>query len=349
MEKNHTCTYIRMFCLVITTLMSLQANAAMNANAGITYTGRILKADGVTPVTSSGVTFSVALYDVNRQCLLYTENRTLDLSTSGGTFSFDIGDNAAGSTQSFKGTLANVYDLFDNSKTFTSMTCGVAPFTTYKAATDNEPRLLMVSFDAGDGNGPQNLPALKINPNPSALQAYKLNGYGTGDFLRIDSAVDKTTNANTDLNQTQYDEFWRLVKNPNTAYLKSSTVGALGGDVTGTIGANTVTKIQGTAVSATTPTAGQVMTLVGTTWTPTTPAPSGVASITASLPLSVSGTATSTISIRVANTTDSGYLSAADWNIFSGKMGTGLTSGNFWLGNSGGNATQVTMSGDASM
>ncbi|MBK9321963.1 MAG: hypothetical protein IPM97_03215 [Bdellovibrionaceae bacterium] len=53
----------------------------------------------------------------------------------------------------------------------------------------------------------------KINPwPPSALQAYKVNGLWHG-FVRIDSVVDKTANSNTDLSQTQYDEFWRLVKN----------------------------------------------------------------------------------------------------------------------------------------
>ena len=254
MEKDHTSTFLRMFSMIIITLMSLQASAAVNINSGITYAGRILKADGTTPVNSASVTFSVALYDVSRQCLLYTESRTLDLSTSGGTFSFDIGDNDVSATHSYKGTLSSTYDLFDNTKTFTGLTCAVAPLTTFKALVDNEPRLLMVSFDAGDGNGPQNLPALKINPTPSALQAYKLNGYGTGDLLRIDSTISKVANPNTDLSQTQYDEFWRLVNLPNTAYLKSTTTGALAGDVTGTIGGNSVVKIQGTAVSGTAPT-----------------------------------------------------------------------------------------------
>ncbi|MBK9323455.1 MAG: hypothetical protein IPM97_11040 [Bdellovibrionaceae bacterium] len=73
------------------------ADAALNANPGINYTGRIMSADGVTPVTSASVAFSVAIYDVNRSCLLYTESRSLDLSTTAGTFSFDIGDGAAGS------------------------------------------------------------------------------------------------------------------------------------------------------------------------------------------------------------------------------------------------------------
>ncbi|MBC7371433.1 MAG: hypothetical protein H7326_07710 [Bdellovibrionaceae bacterium] len=192
---------MRKFCLVIISMMSLWASAAMNANSGITYTRRVLKAGGITPLTAPGVTFSVALYVVNLQCLLYTENRTLDMTASGGTVSFDIGDNAAGSTQSYEGTLTTVYDLFDNTKLYTGVSCGVAPLTTFQAAVDNEPRLLMVSFDAGDGNGPQNLPALKINPTPSALQAYKLNGYGTGDMLRIDLAVVKTTNAVTKIQE----------------------------------------------------------------------------------------------------------------------------------------------------
>ena len=290
------------------------ALAALNANPGINYTGRIMKADGITPVTSTSVSFSVSIYDVNRNCLLFTESRSLDLSTTAGTFSFDIGDGAAGSVSSFNGNVTDLYDLFNNSKTFTGLTCS-APHTGFTPASASEPRVLMVSFDAGDGSGVQNLPALKINPVPSALQAYKLNGYGTGDLLRIDSAVDKTLNANSDLSQTQYDEFWRLVKNPGSAYLSSST--SLAGDVTGAFATNTVVKIQGQAVSATAPTNGQILVFNGTAWTPVTPAASGVASVVANLPLSVSGSATSTISISQAGSVADGYLSSTDWNIFN--------------------------------
>ncbi|MBK9321544.1 MAG: hypothetical protein IPM97_01060 [Bdellovibrionaceae bacterium] len=336
---------IRFIFVVLTLLFTHISDAALNANPGINYTGRIMSADGVTPVTSASVAFSVAIYDVNRSCLLYTESRSLDLSTTAGTFSFDIGDGAAGSS-SFNGNVTDLYDLFNNSKTFTGLTCS-APHTGFTPASASEPRILMVSFDAGDGSGVQNLPALKINPVPSALQAYKVNGYGTGDLLRIDSVVDKTANSNTDLSQTQYDEFWRLVKNPNAAYLSSST--SLAGDVTGAFATNTVVKIQGQSVSATAPTNGQILVFNGTAWTPVTPAASGVASVVANLPLSVSGSATSTISISQAGAAADGYLSSTDWNIFNNKQTSALANGKILVGNASGQAEAVTMSGDATI
>jgi phage-related tail fiber protein len=345
-----TGTFTRIFAFACLALAMAQASAAPTANPGISYSGRIMAADGVTPVTSPAVSFSVAIYDINKQCLLFTETRTLDLSGSGGSFSFDIGDGSAGATASYKGNVTDINGLFNNTKAFTGLTCLNPPAaTSFTALAANEPRLMMVSFDTGDGNGPQTLPALKINPVPSALQAYNLNGYGTGDLLRIDLAVDKTLNANTDLSQTQYDEFWRLVKNPSTAYLTTATAGALAGDVTGAIGSNSVVKIRGVAVSATAPTAGQVLTLVGTTWTPTTPAASGVASVVGTLPISVSGTSTSTVSISQANSTTDGYLTSANWNTFNNKLASALASANMWVGNSGGAATAVSMSGDATM
>jgi hypothetical protein len=104
---------LRFIFAVLTLLFTHISDAALNANPGINYTGRIMKADGITPVTSTSVAFSVAIYDVNRSCLLFTESRSLDLSTTAGTFSFDIGDGAAGSVSSFNGNVADLYDLLD--------------------------------------------------------------------------------------------------------------------------------------------------------------------------------------------------------------------------------------------
>ena len=49
----------------------------------------------------------------------------------------------------------------------------------------------------------------------------------------------------------------------------------------------------------------------------------GVSSVSASTPLSSSGGSTPTISIQVANTSQSGYLTSTDWNTFNNKQAAG--------------------------
>src|SRR5208283_4409973 len=54
---------------------------------------------------------------------------------------------------------------------------------------------------------------------------------------------------------------------------------SLSGDVTGTLAASSVGKIQGQPVSATVPSAGQVLEYIGSTWTPASPTLGTVTSI----------------------------------------------------------------------
>ncbi len=75
-----------------------------------------------------------------------------------------------------------------------------------------------------------------------------------------------------------------------------------------------------------------------------------VTNVTASAPLSVTtGTTTPSISMTQANTSNSGYLSATDWNAFAGKLGNNLTSGNIWVGNGSNMANPVIPAGDVTM
>jgi len=325
--------------------VSISASAATSFAPGITYSGRLTKADD-TPVNSV-VSFSVGIYDVNHDCLLYSENRTLNLSSSNGNFSFDIGDGYTGTHPTYYGNVSGLFDIFNNKKTFTGVSCsgGVTQFT---PGADNEPRVLMITFDAGDG--PQSIPALKINPVPSAFQAYRLSGYAPENLLRMNTSdvadplyVNTTANANTPLNQTQYDEFWRLMKNPSAAYLAANTT--LTGDVTGAVGTTKVIKIQNQSISATAPTAGQILTFSSGAWTPTTPAAS-VTSVSINAPLSLIGTTTPTISITKSDTTHDGYLAQADWNTFNNKQTSSLANGKIWIGNSAGGAEAQNVSGD---
>ncbi len=79
------------------------------------------------------------------------------------------------------------------------------------------------------------------------------------------------------------------------------------------------------------------------------PSSGSVTSVTATAPLASTGGATPQISITQANGTTNGYLSSTDWSTFNNKLGTTLTDGNIWVGNSSNAATGVVPSGDVTM
>ncbi len=88
-------------------------------------------------------------------------------------------------------------------------------------------------------------------------------------------------------------------------------------------GTATATAIQGQAVSAAAPAAGQVLTYNGTQWAPSNAAAAGgtVTIVTTSAPLAVTtGTTTPALSMSQATSVSAGYISASDWLSFTGKV-----------------------------
>jgi len=58
---------------------------------------------------------------------------------------------------------------------------------------------------------------------------------------------------------------------------------------------------------------------------------------------------THTLNIPIASNMNDGLLSSSDYNAFSNKMSSALMTGRIWVGGVGNNATDVTMSGDATL
>ncbi|MGZ3748804.1 MAG: hypothetical protein ACXWRE_15220, partial [Pseudobdellovibrionaceae bacterium] len=249
-------------------LMPQQTKAA----SGITYTGRIVQHNN-TAVTSKNVHFTVTIYDSFGKCWLYNEQRELDLSETEGSFSFDIGSNdstlVAGSAN-FNGSTTgpqNLMDLFNNEKSFSALGTanGCTGTFTPNPSDPTAGRVLAIYFSV-DGGANQALPLFKINPVPAALQAYSLNGYGTGELLKVSPSVSQATNPNNPLNQAQYDEFWNLITGASMLYLKPGA--SFAGDVSGSYNALSVDKIKGQALAGTAPTLGQVLKWNGSAWAP---------------------------------------------------------------------------------
>lgn len=87
-----------------------------------------------------------------------------------------------------------------------------------------------------------------------------------------------------------------------------------------------------------------------------TPASGGgggtVTGVTGTAPIVSSGGTAPAISITQANTSTPGYLSAADWNTFNNKLSSitnsSLGAAKIWVGDAGGGAQEVAVSGDLS-
>ena len=111
-----------------------------------------------------------------------------------------------------------------------------------------------------------------------------------------------------------------------------------GGNLVWGTPASSASAIQGQSVSTAAPGTGQVLGYNGTTWTPTTIAGGTLTSISASLPLVVSGGGTTqALSMPAASSGSDGYLTAANYFLFSNMLGK---SGGTMAGavNMGGNA-----------
>jgi hypothetical protein len=287
----------------------------VQAAPGFTYSGRILDSSD-QPVTSNDVYFTSTIYDEDTRCWLYTETRRLDLSSSSGTFAFNIGSNDAdlvASSNSFNGSAATISDVFDNKKTITGLAGCSSGANTYTGSTSTANRVLSVSFKIGAGGIDQAIPALKINAVPSALQAYAVNGYGSEHLLKVTpAAIAASAVANNALDQTQYEEFWKLILGTSTTYIKTGS-----------------SSFNGSSVAS--------QTLAFATTGVTTPAWD-----------TNTGAGTHTLRIPMASTAavTAGLLSKAEYDVLNGKQSASLASTKLWIGNGSGIAEAQSFSGD---
>lgn len=150
--------YPTLIGLVLTATVAVAGDSKL-----LTYSGRILKPDS-TPVESTSVSFTIQIYSPDpAKCLLWEEQQTINMSSSDGVFTIEIGQ-ASNRTAG----LSTLENAFKNSGSFTSLTC-VSGNSFTPAANDD--RQMQVSFN--DGSGTQHLTAMTIKSVPYAMYADK--------------------------------------------------------------------------------------------------------------------------------------------------------------------------------
>jgi len=298
------------------------------AGIGLTYHGRILKPDG-SALEASAVQFTIQIRSPGSEsCLLYQESQSIDMSNSGGVFSLELGANPGFRVAAGIDGGNSISKVFANQGTLTLPTCSFGSTYTPNSA---DGRLLYISFN--DGSGAQTLSAQKITYVPYAIEAMQVNGYSANQLVRVDSGAAPVLTA---ANLTTLNELFNGTLSLNTsgnvtssgtvsaADLHSSSLKIYNGSnyvqfSAPVLSSNVLFKLPAADGSS-----NQVLKTDGAgnlSWA--TVGAGSVTSVSVTAPLTSSGTATApNIALPAATTSQSGYLSSADWNTFNNKLST---------------------------
>ncbi|WP_413942646.1 tail fiber domain-containing protein [Bdellovibrio sp. HCB-162] len=198
---------------IIATVVFLSHSIAF-AGIGLTYQGRILKPDG-TPLDSSNVRFTIEIKSYN-DCLLYQETQTVNLASSSGVFSLNIGSAPAPQIHNYVGS--SLSSVFTNRGSFTGLSGCTGG--TYSPNADDD-RKIVVSFEDLTLSSPtiETIPSQNISYVPFAIESYQISGYTSQNLLRVsDGTVAPLTVAN-------FNELMDLINGSSTQYITSATNG----------------------------------------------------------------------------------------------------------------------------
>lgn len=197
-----------------------------HAHAGFTYEGSLVDPSG-NVVTNPSVQFVLDILSPGSEaCVLFRESHTLDMSTSEGYFSLNIG------TGTVMGSYPTLIRVFQNHGTMSGLTCAVG--SSY-APGINDVRKMRVTIYVGGGSADV-IGTLTINPVPMAETARTVGAFEAQSLLR---AVDGSNNpvGVPPLNPGQVTELTNLIAGTSALYAPAGGGGATGnagGDLTGT-------------------------------------------------------------------------------------------------------------------
>ena len=169
--------------------MMIGLRASAGSKDALTVQGTVLY--NGTALTSSAASFNFQIYSPGG-CLLWSQNQTLDLSSTDGTFTATVGGTGNGSTNLASGGLT-WQQVFQNgvalgSGSLTGTNCPGGTYT----GTAFDDRTLYLTFNDGSGGGNQSIGPIAINGNSqnSLLAGIPVIGSPTdGQFLQYSSAA----------------------------------------------------------------------------------------------------------------------------------------------------------------
>jgi hypothetical protein len=196
---------------------------AFAANSGITYHGRILKPDGITPVSES-VQFKMQIRTPdNNNCLMYEESQTQDLNLTNGSFSITIGDGSGSRTDS---SGYSMDEVFANRGTFSfpSSVCNSGAGTVTFTPGSSDGRSFVVSFKGTSMSSWESLSAQGINFSPLAIEARQVGGFPASSLLRVENG--SGPQAASSLTPANFTDLTALINGTSSKYVASGANGA---------------------------------------------------------------------------------------------------------------------------
>ena len=260
MNRHLTCL-IALFAAVFA--MALGAQAEM----GIPIQLKLKSPGGLYP-TETGLSFRVLVLSPTSNCILREENFT-NQSLNNGAVSLLLGSGTLGSSDPGL-TLAQVYD---NNVARTNLSCvdtngNIATTGQTYTPVAADYRNLRISTSISTENI---IVSFAMRSVPFAIQAESVAGKAGADIL-VRNTSTQLSQANLENLLFDVTRFTNLqnIATSGAASTATSFTGSLAGDVTGTQGATSVSRIKGITVSSTAPTTGQVLQYNGTQYVPFT-------------------------------------------------------------------------------
>lgn len=288
----------------VSAMAQIARSSEVKENRAFVYHGKIVRPNGSTPNGSVGITVRIYSPDP-KQCLLWAESQSATVTNGG--FSMEIGHSVNRLPGASGGAATDFKQAFINNPSMTIGSAQCVSGTSYTPASADD-RLLSATFN--DSDTTVTIDALPIKSVPFALQAEEIGGYGLSNLAKISGSGSNVTYTPAEI---------------------QSLKDLLGGDLDWNLKSRKLTNVADPTANTDAATMGWVISRISASGGGT------VTNISGAAPLVVaSGSSTPTISMPPASSTADGYLSAANFSNFNGKLsavaGHTLANGMAWIG-----------------
>ena len=178
---------MKLLVLLTILIFSQLALAAGESVQAFTYEGRLYDDNG-NAVEDSSVRFRIQVFNAAKDCMIYEETQTKDMSSSNGIFALNIGTPTGDAKRSGNDPNFSMFQVFKNLGTLSGIPAAECAATNYTPAV-GEKRVLRVHVKVGSGSEETLSPEMAINSVPSAVTAETLQGLDGDDFVKVTGSV----------------------------------------------------------------------------------------------------------------------------------------------------------------